>query len=90
MRVGKQKSRTFRRVKKRTPGGKTIISYRLRKPKKTRCADCGVTLKGVARARPVKIKNMPKTKKRPQRPYGGVLCSKCSRQRIIDLIRVEK
>ncbi|MBI4983390.1 50S ribosomal protein L34e, partial [Candidatus Woesearchaeota archaeon] len=26
------------------------------------------------------MQNMPKTKKRPQRPYGGVLCSACTRK----------
>ena len=37
-------------------------------------------LSGVPRERPAKMANMPKTLKRPERPYGGVLCSKCTRE----------
>jgi len=33
------------------------------------------------------MRNMPKTKKRPERPFGGVLCSKCSREEIVSRIR---
>jgi len=80
---GKKKSRTLRRVYKKTPGGKTKLTHQDRKPGKAQCADCGAYLKGVPREKTSKIKNMPKTKKRPDRPYGGKLCSKCMRKRII-------
>ncbi len=80
---GKYKSRTFRRVFVKTPGGRTVLHYRYRKPAKAKCGRCGAILKGVAAERPYKMRNMPKTKKRPERPYGGVLCSGCSRRLII-------
>ena len=70
MPTGRYKSRTFRRIKVRTPGGKTVTHYKLRMPAKAKCGKCGMELKGVARARPNKMKNMPKTAKRPTRPYG--------------------
>lgn len=76
------RSRTFRRVKVRTPGGRNVIHYKSRKPAKAQCASCGKPLAGVARLRPYKLRNTAKTKKRPQRPYGGQLCSKCMRTRI--------
>jgi len=76
---GKKKSRSLRRVYVRTPGGRTVIHYRKRKPKLARCGACGKSLSGVLRERPYKMRNMAKTKKRPSRPYGGVLCSKCMR-----------
>ena len=84
---GRLKSRTFRRVNKRTPGGKRVVHYEKRKPKKAHCAHCGAVLSGIARERPYKMRTMPKTKKRPERPYGGVLCSKCTRFKIKSEIR---
>ncbi len=82
MRPSKQKSRTFRRVFKKLSGNKSKLHYVRRKPKKARCANCGAVLKGVPRELPKKMKNMAKTKKRPSRPFGGVLCSKCAREKI--------
>ena len=87
---GKHKSRTLRRVYRKTPGGKTRILYRNRKPKKVSCANCGAGLIGVTQMRTVKARNGPKTKKRPQRPYGGVLCGQCSRTLIKNNARMEK
>lgn len=78
---GKYKSRTFRRVFTKIPT-KTVIHYKRRKPSKPVCSNCGVVLKGIPRALPTKLQNMPKTKKRPSRAFGGVLCSKCSREKI--------
>jgi|TARA_Y100000310_G_scaffold332023_1_gene406755 large subunit ribosomal protein L34e len=90
MPAGKHKSRTFRRVFVRTPGARTIIHYRKRKPKAAKCGECDAVLKGVPRERPYKMKNMPKSKKKPERPYGGNLCSKCTRRAIIIKVRTVK
>lgn len=76
---GRHKSRTFRRVFKKTPGGNTVKHHVLRKPKKAKCAKCGDILKGISRERPIKMQNMPKSQKTVSRPYGGNLCSKCMR-----------
>ncbi len=67
------KSRKLRRIFKKLPGGKTTIKYENRKPKKAKCSNCDKTLIGVPRELPSKMKNLAKTKKRPERPYGGVL-----------------
>ncbi len=85
---GKKKSRTFRRVYVKTPGGKTVLHYRRRKPAKAQCGNCGALLKGVPQARVYKMRNMPKTMKRPERPYGGVLCTRCMRAKIIQKARI--
>ncbi|MBW2963956.1 50S ribosomal protein L34e [Candidatus Woesearchaeota archaeon] len=77
------RSRTFRRVSRRTPGSNTTLQYRKRKPEKAKCGKCGEVLPGVPRERPYKMTRMAKTKKRPERPYGGVLCSACTRRKII-------
>lgn len=84
---GHHKSRTFRRVFRKTPGGRTILMYKKRKPSKAHCACCGRVLNGVPRERPYVIKKLPKTQRRPERPYGGMLCSACTRKRIIEEAR---
>jgi len=81
---GKYKSRSLRRVYKKTPGSKTRVHYRKRKPGIAKCAICGKPLHGIPRLLPSKFKNLAKTKKRPQRPYGGKLCSKCTKQIIME------
>ncbi|MCP3681159.1 MAG: 50S ribosomal protein L34e [bacterium] len=77
---GKHKSRSMRRVFVRTPGSKNVLHYKPRKPKQASCASCGSKLAGVPRKS--LMKNIPKTAKRPTRPYGGVLCTKCTRKKI--------
>jgi len=76
------KSRSLRRVFKKLPGNKVTIHYEPRAPSKPKCAVCGKPLAGVARVRPYKAQTMAKTQKRPERPYGGNLCSACARERI--------
>ena len=80
---GKRKSGTYRKVFVKTPGGKTAVHLRKRKPASAKCAGCGAVLSGVPRERPYKMQNMPKTKKRPDRPFGGNLCTKCARKKIV-------
>ncbi len=77
------KSKSFRKVYRKTPGSRVAIHYKKRKPKNASCANCGVKLSGTLRERPYKMMNTSKTKKRPQRPYGGYYCSKCMRQVLI-------
>ncbi len=74
------RSRSRRRVYKRTPGGRTVIHYEKRKPKAARCAICGRPLGGVPRGRPVEIRKLAKTERRPERPYGGYICPDCLRK----------
>ena len=87
MPAGRHKSRSLRRVFVRTPGGRTVLHYRKRKPKNAKCSNCGIVLRGVPRERPFKMKKMAKSKKRPSRPYAGVLCGKCMRALIIEKAR---
>jgi len=87
MRPSKQKSRTFRRIPTKIGGNKVVMHYKRRKPSMARCGNCGVVLKGVARELPTKMKNMARTKKRPTRAFGGVLCSKCTKEKIKEMFR---
>ena len=76
---GKHKSRTLRRVFVRTPGARTVLHYRKRLPPVMKCANCKKNLKGVPRGLPSKIRNMSKSSRTPERPFGGNLCSACTR-----------
>jgi large subunit ribosomal protein L34e len=84
---GMYKSKTLRKVFRKAPGGRVVTHYKKKKPKKAHCAKCGLDLKGVPRERPNKMKGLSKTEKRPQRPFGGVLCSACTRKELINRAR---
>ena len=82
---GMFKSRTFRRIFKKLPGGSTVLRYFRRKPKVAVCGRCGGKLHGIPRGNAKDIAKLSKSQRRPERPFGGVLCSKCLR----DVIRYE-
>lgn len=82
-----KRSRSLRRLQVKTPGGRIVTHYKERKPGKAKCSKCSTLLKGIPRERPLKMHNMPKTEKRPERPYGGNLCSKCMRVLIVEKAR---
>ena len=84
---GKHKSRSVRRVKTRTPKGKVVTHFTARKPGKAQCSQCGDYLKGTPHVAAAKLRTLSLSQKRPSRPYGGVLCSPCSRQLIVDKVR---
>lgn len=86
----RHRTRTYRRVKKKTPGRKLIIQYTKRKPSKAKCAQCKKLLKGVPRDLPYKIRKLSKTQKRPERPFGGYLCSECMRKEIRKRFNISK
>lgn len=75
----KQRSRSLRKIFTKVPGGAVKVHFKKRKPKIAKCGNCGAVLKGIPRELPFKMRSMAKTKKRPERPYGGVLCSRCMR-----------
>ena len=81
------RSRSLRKIFTKVSGGRTAVHYKKRKPKAARCGNCGAALKGIPREFPFRMRKMATTKKRPERPYGGVLCSKCMRMEIINKIR---
>jgi len=81
------RSRSLRKIFRKVSGGRTSIHYKKRKPKTAKCGNCDAVLKGVPRAFPFRMRSMAKTKKRPERPFGGVLCSRCMRKTIIEKYR---
>ncbi len=70
------RSRSAKRIWRRLPGGETVVHYVRRKHYRARCAICGRELSGVP-LDPDIIRRGAKTYKRPERPYGGVICPDC-------------
>ena len=67
-------------------GFKFSLHYKKKKPQLPKCGKCGISLKGVLRARSKELQKTAKTKKRPERPFPN-LCSKCMRKKIIEVTR---
>ena len=86
---GMHKSGRFRKIFVKTPGGRTTVHYREQKPSKAVCGNCKKLLAGMPRERPGKLVAFSKSARRPQRPYGGVLCSACMRQKFRMTARVQ-
>ena len=86
---GRLKSKkSYRKVKVVAPGNTVKEQFKKKKPSKAKCGKCGGVLSGVPRERPYKMQNMPKTMKRPERPYGGVLCSRCMRAKLKEKVHI--
>tara|TARA_Y100000310_G_scaffold138289_2_gene137238 strand:+ start:38751 stop:39026 length:276 start_codon:yes stop_codon:yes gene_type:complete len=81
------RSRSLRKVKKKLPGGRLTTHFEKKKSSRAKCGSCGVLLAGMTAARVGRAAFATKSKKRPERPYGGVLCSKCMRQKIVAKVR---
>ena len=77
-----ERSRSLRKLKRTTPGGKRMVHHERRTNVSARCSVCKKLLHGIPRAKKSGYSNMAKSKKRPDRPYGGSLCSSCMRREI--------
>lgn len=89
MTAPRHRSRSLRRVFKRITRGVKLVHER-RKPKKRTCSITGSKLSGIKRGIPSKMKSLNKSQKRPERPYGGVLCSRCLKKLMVEKARVIK
>lgn len=76
----RHKTSSFKQIRRRTPSGKTKIVYKHKKPGKHICAICKELVHGRPRGRPVEVRRLSKSKRTPTRPFGGMLCSNCSRK----------
>jgi len=77
-----QRSRSLRRLRIKTPGGRSVTHFSRRKNAAAKCAVCKKPLHGVPIARDAGMAKLSKSEKRPERPFGGNLCSSCSRREI--------
>lgn len=70
----------MRKMKKRTPGSKTKLTFKREKTGTHRCAACGAELHGMKKLTQNQIRKLSKSERRPSRPYGGYLCGECTRE----------
>ncbi len=82
-----QRSTHRRKVKRKLPGGRMQVSFEKKRPRKAVCASCGMQLLGVPQEIPSQLKKMPKSQRRPERPYGGVLCFNCLKESMMERAR---
>ncbi|CAK9300146.1 unnamed protein product [Gordionus sp. m RMFG-2023] len=74
----------------KTPGGKLRFHYQKKPGSLPKCGDCKLKLKGISAARPKELKSLSKRHKTVTRAYGGSLCPKCVRLRIIRAFLIEE
>ncbi|MCD6244835.1 MAG: 50S ribosomal protein L34e [Candidatus Korarchaeota archaeon] len=74
------------RVAVKTPGGRTVYHYRHKKHSVAKCAKCGSPLNATPTGPRSVIAKLPKSQRRPNRPYGGNLCPSCLRELMISKV----
>ncbi|MCD6485081.1 MAG: 50S ribosomal protein L34e [Candidatus Odinarchaeota archaeon] len=76
------RTHSFRKIKRRVPGGKVKIHYKKPPTSVPRCRICGSPLAGFGRYTVAKWQNKSHSAKRVNRPYGGNLCPNCLTKQI--------
>ena len=71
----------------RTPGNRLVTHYEMKKTNVARCSFCKKSLHGVPRVTSSGMRKLPKSSRRPERPYGGSLCSECMRILLRKVVR---
>ena len=72
------RTRSKKRVHKRA-SKETRLTFKAKKVSPAHCAVCSGKLAGVPRLEKAQIKKLSKTKRRPEVPFGGQLCTACRR-----------
>ncbi len=75
------RTRAYRRVSLRLPGGRTVVRYEERRKGQARCRRCGLPLPGQSSRR-----SLPRSSRKANRPFSD-LCSRCSREALRSLLR---
>jgi len=71
------RSRSVKKLSRKTPGGRQSVIYKSKKPAKATCAICHAKLNAVPNRKSSEMRKLSKTEKRPERLFGGVLCHNC-------------
>eukprot|EP00745_Piridium_sociabile_P012441 TRINITY_DN191354_c0_g1_i1.p1 TRINITY_DN191354_c0_g1~~TRINITY_DN191354_c0_g1_i1.p1 ORF type:complete len:132 (-),score=24.18 TRINITY_DN191354_c0_g1_i1:111-506(-) len=76
----------------KTPGGRNVFQIATKKARRPHCSEpsCQAPLPGIPAVRPYQLKFLKKRERTVSRPYGGNLCHKCVRQRIIRAFLLEE
>merc|ERR1711992_152515 len=83
-------TKSNRRKKVRTWGGKLVFQYLKKRPALPKCPMTGVKLKGVKPTRPADRKRLSLRHKKVFRAYGGVLSHKAVREKIVRAFLIEE
>ena len=73
------RSRSYKRIFKKTPGGRTVIHYRRKNHQSMSVPDVENHYM-VFPGKTLRDKETREIQKRPNRPYGGYYCSSCARK----------
>merc|ERR1711893_204930 len=83
-------TRSNRRRVSKTPGGKLVYLYKKKLGSTPKCGGCKLMLRGLTAARPLELSSMSKRHKKVTRAYGGSVCHKCVRSRIVRAFLIEE
>lgn len=81
------RTRSKKRRILRLPGGRVGTHYGKEKVTSSRCIRCGRMLSGTSRFTASKIRKLPLSQRRIERPYGNLLCSTCLRDSLKQSVR---
>lgn len=84
---GKFKSKSLRKVFVKVPGNTIKVHYSARRPNRAVCPVYGTPLSGVPRKNPAELGKLAKSERKPERPFGGMLSSKATREIMKDKAR---
>ena len=83
-------SKSLRKNVQRLPGGRLKTKVSGKKRSRLRCAVTGKPLQGVPMVRSSAVNRVEKSKRAPNRPYGGVLNPSVTKAMFIKKAREEK
>jgi len=71
------RSRSKKRYKTKSPGGKSQTHYKKEIMKTPKCCVCGNPIAGTSHLSTVETRKLNRSKRKVERPYGGQLCHNC-------------
>lgn len=84
-----KRSRSVKKVRKNTPGGRKVTHYKSKAHSRGKCGRCGCILAGVKSGGKTSMRKSSKSQRTVARIHGGVLCAKCSEQLVRYRTRME-
>ena len=80
--------RSGKRKYRKTVSGKITIYRPDKKTRPPKCSNCDNILPGVAKGIRSEVRKLTKSQRTPNRPFGGNMCSPCTKRKIIEKTRV--
>jgi large subunit ribosomal protein L34e len=76
------KSKSKQKIYKKTPGTNLNIHFRKSNPKSHHCGISGAILNGIPKKTAIRFNKLSKSKKRPNRKYGGTYSHQVVKSRL--------